>query len=272
MIHQSVPFLDYFFGKNAFLQARQRLIMLDYDGTLTNIVRTPEAAAPSEELTRTLDELSRIPGTKVFIVSGRDQKTLDEWIGRVCPEVGLSAEHGSFLKFPGKGQKWIDLTKGLDFKWKEDVLPVFEFYTERTPGSFVEQKKCSIVWHYRLADPMFGSWQAQECKMHFENALLSKLPVEILAGKKNLEVRPRNLNKGEIVKKLISHYPDTKFVFCAGDDKTDEDMFHSISNSSFNGCAITCIVGEKKTQASFKVEEPSDILKFLRATIEHTKN
>ena len=69
------------------------------------------------------------------------------------------------------------------------------------------------------------AFQAQECKVHFES-IISRQPLEILTGKKNLEVRPRFLNKGEIVKKLLSTYPKTEFAFCAGDDKTDEDMFH----------------------------------------------
>jgi trehalose-phosphatase len=56
-------------------------------------------------------------------------------------------------------------------------------------GSFIEHKRCSITWHYRLADPDFGSFQAKECQNHLENAILSKLPVEVMIGKKNLEVR-----------------------------------------------------------------------------------
>ena len=47
-------------------------------------------------------------------------------------------------------------------------------------------------------------------------------------GKKNLEVRPLAVNKGEIVRRLIYEHPDVDFVFCAGDDKTDEDMFRSL--------------------------------------------
>jgi len=54
-----------------------------------NIVDKPEAAVPTQELLSTLEQLSRIPNTVVFIVSGRDQKALDEWIGSSCPNVGL---------------------------------------------------------------------------------------------------------------------------------------------------------------------------------------
>ncbi len=50
----------------------------------------------------------------------------------------------------------------------------------------------------------------------------------VLVGKKNLEVRPLAVNKGEIVKRILYFHPDAEFVFCAGDDKTDEDMFRAL--------------------------------------------
>jgi trehalose 6-phosphate synthase/phosphatase len=50
--------------------------------------------------------------------------------------------------------------------------------------------------------------------------LLSRLSITVvLVGKKNLEVRPIAINKGEIVKRILYLNPDAQFVFCAGDDK-----------------------------------------------------
>lgn len=86
-----------------------------------------------------------------------------------------------------------------------------------------------------MADPEFGAFQAKECQNHLENAVLSKLPVEILVGKKNLEVRPTIINKGEIVKRLLSQHPDVEFILCAGDDKTDEDMFRALASVGNQG-------------------------------------
>jgi len=119
--------------------------------------------------------------------------------------------------------------------WKNDVIEIFTYYTERTQGSFIEHKRSSLTWHYRMADPEFGAFQAKECQNHLENAVLSKLPVEILVGKKNLEVRPMIVNKGEIVKRLLSQHPEVEFVLCAGDDKTDEDMFRDLAAVSNGG-------------------------------------
>ena len=48
--------------------------------------------------------------------------------------------------------------------------------------------------------------------------------IEVILGKKNLEVRSLAVNKGEIVKRILSIHPDAQFI-CVGDGKTDEDMF-----------------------------------------------
>jgi len=58
---------------------------------------------------------------------------------------------------------------------------------------------------------------------HLEQAILPKHHIEILTGKANLEVRPRDINKGQVVHQLIKDHPNNlEFVLCAGDDKTDE--------------------------------------------------
>lgn len=44
----------------------------------------------------------------------------------------FSAEHGCFLKMPG--ELWVNQLEELDISWKTDILSVFEYYTERTPG------------------------------------------------------------------------------------------------------------------------------------------
>ncbi|KAF9116681.1 threalose-6-phosphate phosphatase [Mortierella sp. AM989] len=224
------PYLDLSVIVNKHNNAKKRLMMFDYDGTLTPIRKTPGAAIPQEHMLKALTVLAKDPKNIVWVISGRDQKALDEWLGEV-ENLGFSAEHGSFMRQPGS-KKWVNLTESLDMSWKNDVIEIFTYYTERTQGSFIEHKRSSLTWHYRMADPEFGAFQAKECQNHLENAVLSKLPVEILVGKKNLEVRPTTVNKGEIVKKLLLQHPDAEFVICAGDDKTDEDMFRALAGVS----------------------------------------
>ncbi len=95
------------------------------------------------------------------------------------------------------------------------------------------------------------------------------------------------MHKGEIVKRLLKREPDCDFIFCAGDDKTDEDMFRALKQvgnaSSLQGLlsegndnspegatnvrVISCTIGpsNKKTAASWHVEHPTDLLSVLNA-------
>ncbi|KAJ3049258.1 threalose-6-phosphate phosphatase [Rhizophlyctis rosea] len=265
------PRLDTSLVVDRYVQAEKRLFMFDYDGTLTAIRKTPGAAVPPPEMLKAMETLCRDPKNVVFVISGRDEACLEDWLGHI-PGLGLSAEHGCFLKFPSG--KWINLSEDLDFSWKAEVGEIFNYYTERTQGSFVEHKRCAITWHYRLADPDYGLFQAKECQNHLENAILSKLPIEILIGKKNLEVRPISINKGEIVKRLLQQHPDVGFVFCAGDDRTDEDMFKAVHKAAVaKDIDFTTTIGAatKKTHASWHVQSPDDVIAVMMALAAETE-
>ncbi|GJJ73168.1 trehalose 6-phosphate synthase/phosphatase [Entomortierella parvispora] len=271
------PYLDFDFISQKYKKAKKRLLLFDYDGTLTPIRKTPGAAVPQEHMLKALSALCSDPKNVVWVISGRDQQVLEDWLGHI-ENLGFSAEHGCFMRQPGS-KKWVNLTESLDMSWKNDVIEIFTYYSERTQGSFIEHKRSSLTWHYRMADPEFGAFQAKECQNHLENAVLSKLPVEILVGKKNLEVRPTIVNKGEIVKRLLGQHPETEFVMCAGDDKTDEDMFRAlagISNTQQNQ-SIQNGQSSRRTSLASAVVEPynSELVaetaaKIARAAMVHS--
>lgn len=247
-------------------QAKKRVFMFDYDGTLTPIVKDPQAAIPSDRVIRTLKTLAADPNNNVWIISGRDQAFLDEWMGHIA-ELGLSAEHGSFMRHP-RTENWENLTEKADMKWQSEVMDVFQHYTERTQGSFIERKKIALTWHYRRADPEYGAFQARECQKQLDGTVAKKYDVEVMTGKANLEVRPRFVNKGEIAKRLILEYGDEppEFVLCLGDDFTDEDMFRSLRQSSLpvdHVFSVTVGASSKQTLASWHLVEPSDVISVI---------
>lgn len=128
----ATPALDKSKLLSQYLKAKKRLFMFDYDGTLTPIVKDPQAAIPSDRVLRTLKTLASDPQNSVWIISGRDQAFLDEWMGHIS-ELGLSAEHGSFMREP-KSEEWINLTEKEDMSWQGEVLKIFQQYTEKTQG------------------------------------------------------------------------------------------------------------------------------------------
>lgn len=207
----SIPELDF---KSVIEKAKQstkkKLILLDYDGTLTTTHKLPEFAKPSQTVLGHLKKLASKPDTYVYILSGRGRKHLDAWFDSTG--VGLSAEHGCFYKHPvnirdkinpvqtsssssheasstttttsssklvkEEDGKWYCLVEQIDPSWKETIRPLFQHYTERTPGSFIEEKEINLTWHYRNADPEFGSWQATELQVNLEK-LLSHMALSV---------------------------------------------------------------------------------------------
>ncbi|CAK7236770.1 hypothetical protein SBRCBS47491_009750 [Sporothrix bragantina] len=261
----ATPLLDRSDLLSRYRAARRRLFMFDYDGTLTPIVRDPSAAVPSEAIIKALQTLAADHRNAVWIISGRDQEFLSHHLGHI-KELGFSAEHGSFMRHPGQDD-WENLAEQLDMGWQKEVIDVFQKYTDRVPGSFIERKRCAVTWHYRLADPEQGVHMSRECHKELESTVARAWDVDVMAGKANLEVRPTFINKGEIVKRLVSSYGsdmrsvasvgsrtplensgilsppsaasqqqphdnELEFVLCMGDDATDEDMFRALNGLS----------------------------------------
>ncbi len=129
----ATPVLDKTALLTAYRRAGKRLFMFDYDGTLTPIVKDPSAAIPTDRIIRTIKTLASDPRNAVWIISGRDQNFLNQWMGDIS-ELGLSAEHGSFIRQP-RSDVWENLTEQYDMSWQKEVLEVFQHYTERTQGT-----------------------------------------------------------------------------------------------------------------------------------------
>lgn len=107
-------------------------------------------------------------------------------------------------------------------------MPIISKFTARSNGSFVKLTHSSIGWSYYSCDPEWGSLQASHLVMELSEAL-QPFDVRFVALKGIVEVVPRKLNKGHIVKRILD---DTQarnngvdFVLCMGDDIADEKMF-----------------------------------------------
>ncbi|TVY87658.1 Trehalose-phosphatase [Lachnellula willkommii] len=265
----STPLLDKAALLTQYRAATKRLFMFDYDGTLTPIVKNPGDAIPSERVIRTLKSLASDHRNAVWIISGRDQEFLSQYLGDI-PELGFSAEHGSFMRHPGSSE-WENLAETFDMSWQKEVMECFQRYTEQTPGSFIERKRCALTWHYRPSDPELGAHNARKCQTELEKTVGKKWDVEVMTGKANLEVRPTFINKGEIAKRLVADYGSEvgeppEFTLCLGDDFTDEDMFRALNGSNLPaGHVFTVTVGasSKMTLANWHLLEPSDVISSI---------
>ncbi|KAG9155640.1 hypothetical protein Leryth_003924 [Lithospermum erythrorhizon] len=143
---------------------RARLILLDYDSAM--ILQSPLDTNINAEAVGILNILCNDANNVVFIVSGKDRKTLSQWFSS-CENLGIAAEHGII-----ENREWETCIAAPDFYWKQIAEPVMQLYTETTDGSFIDSKETSLVWNYHYADPDFGACQAKELLDHLESVHL----------------------------------------------------------------------------------------------------
>ncbi|WP_303312461.1 bifunctional alpha,alpha-trehalose-phosphate synthase (UDP-forming)/trehalose-phosphatase [Hymenobacter sp. BT730] len=236
--------------------ADQRLLLLDYDGTLAPFHPDPQRAQPDQEVHLLLRALCENPKNRVVIISGRDKTTLQKWLGYL--PIDFIAEHGVWLR--RAGDDW-SLFQPLRNDWKREIRPVLELYVNRTTGSFIEDKDYSLVWHFRRADADLGAVRARELLSHL-SFMTSNTDLQVLEGNKVVEIKNAGINKGTAAARWLSpEQPD--FILAIGDDRTDEDTFRAMPTNAY-----TIKVGPGgRSQARFHVLSTIEVRKLLRSLL-----
>jgi trehalose 6-phosphate synthase/phosphatase len=207
--------------------AKQRILFLDYDGTLVGFKDKPEKARPDEELLRIVRALCAREGNRVVVISGREPRDLDDFFQGL--PVDMAAGHGSWLKVNGGEWKKAEL---FSTEWKEAIRPILENYTDRTPGSFIEEKEFSLAWHYRRCEPDLAALRVGELKDSLFS-ITENLNIGILDGNKVLEAKDTSVNKGRAGSEWLRS-KEYDFIFGVGDDYTDEDLFEVLPEEAYS--------------------------------------
>jgi trehalose 6-phosphate synthase/phosphatase len=236
---------------NRYRKTKKRIIFLDYDGTLVGFQSNIAKANPDKDLFELIDRLNEDPANDVVLISGRKYRNLDEWFGD--RNIHLIAEHGAWFKMPNGA--WHKIP-GLSDGWKKDIAPVLETYVDRTPGSFIEEKTYSLVWHFRNAQKGLGELRASEL-MNNLKYIASDKGLQLLPGDKVLEIKNMEINKGKAAVTLIEK-DNYDFIIAFGDDYTDEDIFKSLPDT-----AVTIKVGSNVSAAKFYLRNPGEVRNLL---------
>lgn len=236
-----------------FGKAKNRMMFLDYDGTLTGFQPDPQAAKPDQFLLNLLNKLTKNPKNRVVIISGRDRETLDKWLGHM--PIDIIAEHGVWLK--EKNSDWDPITK-LKSDWKNEFRPMIDTYVNRTPGSFIEEKDHSLVWHFRKVETGLGELRSRELTSHLKYLSTGK-NLQVLEGDMVVEVKNADVNKGRAAQKWINTY-ENDIALAIGDDWTDEDTFKAMPKN-----AVTIKVGSTSSAANYNIPSFKEVRAFLTA-------
>lgn len=232
------------------------LIFLDYDGTLTPIVRRPQDARLQAAVRRTLSRLVR--SVPVVIVSGRGLSDLRRRVG--VPGVRYVAHHGLVYKEPGSAIRWLG--RRISRKAVRGWARTLESAAKGMPGALVEDKGLTVALHDRLVRPR------DRVRLR-RQALLALAPwlvrgsVTLVRGKRILEVRPAGpWNKGTAVAAVLRRpWARGRVPVYWGDDRTDFDAFRVIRD---RGIAVRVGGGHGLAGKVARVSGPKAVESFLR--------
>ncbi|BFG28949.1 hypothetical protein CerSpe_152230 [Prunus speciosa] len=220
-------------------KASNRLIILGFNATLTEPVDTPERRGDQikemelklhPELKEPLSALCNDPQTTIVVLSGSATYVLDDNFGEL--DMWLAAENGMFLRLT-KGKWMTTMPEHLNMEWVESVKHVFEYFTERTPRSHLDDRETSLVWNYKYADVDFGRLQARDMLQHLWTGPISNASVDVVQGSRSVEVRPVGVTKGAAIDRILGEIVHSKsmttpidYVLCIGHFLgKDEDVY-----------------------------------------------
>ena len=216
-------------------RAPRLLVATDFDGTLAPIVDDPDAATALPVVIEALRRLSRLEDTWVAVVSGRRHLELAERFGDdvfyLIGEHGADRGHGTEADSPA-----------LDRARRR-----VEAAVAAAPGSFSEQKKVSVAFHYRLA-PDAGPALAELLAWAD-----SEPELETMQGKSIVELSAIRLDKGAAVMTLRDELGADAVLFI-GDDTTDESVFVVLGPGD-----LGVKVGPGETAAAMRVSGPEAV-------------
>lgn len=221
------------------LIGKRLLIASDFDGTLAEIVDHPGEVVPNQQAVVALKELATKPETSVAIVSGRSRDDLISFLGDPADLIVIG-EHGADT---GAGEAG-------DAESITAIAHRLDQIAADNPGTEVEVKQMSVVFHYRRA-----SGDLADALDQVRNAGVPEGSVS--EGKKVVEVHVSTITKGDAIEKLREASKSEAVVFF-GDDTTDETVFTRLAEND-----IGVKVGEGESAAQHRVTGVSDVANLL---------
>ncbi len=257
--------MEYLFSHRNKLKSRLSgkciLLFLDYDGTLTPIVETPDKAIISKEKKDLLDKLSTSPHCRVAIISGRSLRDIKAIVG--LKDIIYVGNHGLEIEGPK-----IKFESQVSPRLKSIIRHIHEEAVSKLSkikGVLIEDKGLTISVHYRLVDEK-DIPELKSILTEITGPYIVRDKIKINSGKKVYEIRPPAMwDKGKVVLWLLARQQfllerNKILPVYIGDDVTDEDAFKALKKKG-----LTIFVGEQaSSEAQYYLKTTEEVAEFLK--------
>jgi trehalose 6-phosphate phosphatase len=250
----SVPELGAFF--ETIEKATQRVLLLDYDGTLAPFCADRLGAVPYPGVTELLQSIMKEETrTRLALITGRPVAELMSLIS-LSPTPEIWGAHGLERRKPDGSYEMPeippDAVRLLDGIQESLTAEGLEPVLERKPGS--------VALHWRA----LSKEEAQDVRERVMKlwSAIPEQPVLYLAEfDGGMEFRLHLRNKGDAVREIASELANDVPIAYLGDDRTDEDAFRALKN---RGLSVLVRGEYRPTEADIWIQPPQGLLDFLK--------
>lgn len=243
-------------------QSQSRLLLLDYDGTLSPFVLDRVNAFPYPKIMSYVKAISET-NTRVVIVSGRKLDEIPRLLGlKKLPEIWGS--HG-FEKMASDG--FITRLK-IPEEIEKALEKARQFLHELEYSDKIETKHASISVHWRGETPEKAN-EIHNNIMKRWSELLTNPELHIKEFDGGVELKFSAFHKGDAVNEILKDTPENAVIAYLGDDLTDEDAFKVLKHRAL---CILVKKQERETLADLWIQPPEEVIGFLKKWIENTTN
>lgn len=236
-----------------------KALILDFDGTLTPLVKLPKEAKLSKKKKNLLQKLSAKKGVYLAILSGRKLLDIKEKIN--LPNIIYGGNHG--LEGEIFGEKYsFPLTNKMTWALGKTEEKLKEI-VDKFKGVFIENKDLTLSFHYRLANKQEIPQILSLVNKILKPIIATKL-ISTVTGEMVIDIIPKvKCDKGHFValamKKITALTKTHPLAIIVGDDNTDEYAFQNLKKE------ITIVVGNKfKSKARYYLKNTQEVDKFLK--------
>ena len=236
--------------------ARGLGVLLDYDGTLAEIVSDPSKAKPLPEVPSLIDQIAlRDDRIILAIITGRRISDVRKLLG-VRSLTLFSGVHG--LEVSDRDGKTHFTAAAL--ACKDDLDRVGRWLKDHVPsgrGFWIEDKEVAIGLHYRNADPVEASALGAQFADFIAHDTSS---LKLIHLKMIFETMPKAAGKNLAVANFKQRFPRAFVTVYFGDDTTDEDAFAALGKDD-----VGILVGAPRaSRARYCVANPQAVAEELR--------
>lgn len=236
------------------LSTEKVAVLLDFDGTLADIVADPSNAKLVDGAATALRRLAA--QCPVAVVSGRDLADVRDRVG--VAGIWYAGSHGFDLMAPDGTRHVHDAAPGAE-ETLTAAADELRCRLRGVTGVLVEHKRFAVAVHHRnvAAEDVDGVVAA----VHEVGRTAG---LRVTYGRRVAELRPDvDWDKGTALRWILDHLTLPVLPIYLGDDLTDEDAFDAVESDGLGIVVRHDETGDRHTAARFAVDGPREVRDFL---------